>query len=113
MREIFVDLNSYFNETAKDYGYQRLWRSVVIQALKDATESQQAAYDMYIWSKTEAAETVFNFAELPPSLIINLLENISQSETKRYNTINQLMYFKSKVKAPFKSNSSVQTALSF
>ena len=84
----FIDLNAPDNETRN--AYRDLWRAVLLQTFRDATEDAQSAYDAYVWSQSSWARIVCQFAELDYGMIRKFLKEISDSEELRYNAVQKI-----------------------
>ena len=80
---LLIDLNAPDNDTGCAT-YRKLWRSVLIQALKDGTETRRSAIDMYYsWGRTKDCMEVCQNADISYGIVKKLLKEASENEKKR------------------------------
>ena len=94
-----IDLNAPDNDIICSK-LRKLWRSAIIQALKDGTESHQKALTVYHgWAATSDCIETCEYAGLDSGMVKKLLLEACESEKKRNEHKDNIFYLTKKRKS--------------
>ena len=94
---MFIDLNAPDNSMCEEHRRLRnLWQNVVIQTAKQACESSQDAYNIYLWTNSASSRRVCEMAELDHDMIKKCFFRLQSDPDFRQRLRDELTSYKSR-----------------